>query len=159
MATPVNLSTIGVKFGWGVETTAGVAPSAFTMVQGCISIAGIALTADTIDVTPLESSFRQYVDGIKDTGGTWDLTFNITNVFKTEWDALRTASATATASGLSTWAEVWIPNFNYGFFVKFTPGEIPMPEFAVGSAFQGAVSCTINEYVGLDTAVEPVAAK
>ena len=120
-----------------------------------MAIAGIALSADTIDVTPLENKFREYVEGIKDTGGTWDITFNFNSVSVADWETLRTASQAATAENKATWAVVWIPNFAKSFYVKFTPGEIPMPEFSVGSAFQGAISCTVNSYEGLQKAVEP----
>ena len=120
-----------------------------------MAIAGIALSADTIDVTPLENHFREYVEGIKDTGGTWDITFNFNSVSVAAWETLRAASQAGTADGKATWACIWIPNFAKSFYVKFTPGEIPMPEFSVGSAFQGAISCTVNSYEGLQTAIEP----
>lgn len=155
MAKGVNLSTIGVKFGWAVESTAGTKPTAFTQIRDCVAIAGIDLSTDTIDVTPLENYFREYVDGIKDTGGTWDITFNLNSVSVAEWERLRTASSAGVADNKATWAVVWIPNFAKSFFVKFTPGEIPMPEFSVGSAFQGAISCTVNSYEGLADAIEP----
>jgi len=120
-----------------------------------VAIAGIALSADTIDVTPLENKFREYVEGIKDTGGTWDITFNFNSVSVADWETLRTASQAGTAANKATWACIWIPNFAKSFYVKFTPGEIPMPEFSVGSAFQGAISCTVNSYEGLQEAIEP----
>ena len=73
----------------------------------------------------------------------------------TAWNALKTASDAGRAQGNVAWACIWIPNFTKSFYVQFFPGEIPLPEFSVGSAFQGAVSNTIAKYVGLDTAVEP----
>lgn len=155
MAKGINLSTIGVKFGWAVGTDATTRPTSFTQIRDCVAIAGIALSADTIDVTPLENKFREYVEGIKDTGGTWDITFNFNSVSVADWETLRTASQAGTAANKATWACIWIPNFAKSFYVKFTPGEIPMPEFSVGSAFQGAISCTVNSYEGLQDAIEP----
>ena len=37
----MDLSTIGVKFGWAVEETAGTKPKAFTWIKRCSKIAGI----------------------------------------------------------------------------------------------------------------------
>lgn len=150
----VDLSTIGIKFLYGVETEAGEKPTKFTQIPGCVAIGGISLSMDTIDTTPLEESVRRYAEGLKDTGGAWSLTFNIKNEFKTLWTALQSASETGKAAGLATWAEVLIPGMDDAFFVTFTPGEIPMPEIGVSSAFQGEISNVINEYKGLSEKVD-----
>ena len=42
----MDLSTIGVKFGWAVEETAGTKPKSFTWVKRCSKIAGINVTKD-----------------------------------------------------------------------------------------------------------------
>lgn len=44
-----GLSTLGIKFGYGVETVAGTKPSAFKQLERCNSIAGIALSTEQID--------------------------------------------------------------------------------------------------------------
>lgn len=44
-----GISSLGVKFGYGVETVAGTKPASFTQLERCNSIAGIALTTENID--------------------------------------------------------------------------------------------------------------
>ena len=73
-----GLSTLGVKFGYGVETTAGTKPTAFTQLERCNSISGIALNSEQIDASALEDYVSRYVAGRQDTGGTWSVTFNST---------------------------------------------------------------------------------
>jgi len=54
------LSTIGVKFGWGLGT-AKDAPASFKQIEECTNIGGVDLTKEKIDVTPLESKKKKYV--------------------------------------------------------------------------------------------------
>lgn len=93
----MDLSTIGVKFGWAVETTAGTKPTAFEWVERCSKIAGITLTKDKIDVTCFEDTIKQYIGGVSDTGGDWNLNFNGSATFVTAWNALITAYETGTS--------------------------------------------------------------
>lgn len=157
-STRVDLSTIGIKFGYAVETTAGTKPSAFTQIEKCKSIGGISLEADNIDTTPLESYYRTYIAGLKDTGGTWALTFSNSDAFMEDWNALVTASETARASGLETWAEIYIPGMENACYITFQPGEVPLNEVGVSEALEVEISNIINEYKGWDTAIEPTTA-
>ena len=154
----IDLSTIGVKFGWAVETVASKKPESFKQIPRCKNIGGISLEADNIDTTALEDSIRTYVAGLKDTGGSWTLTFGLNDDLATKWDALVTASAAARKTGLATWAVIYIPGLTKSFYVTFEPGDIPMPEIEVSSALEAEISCIINEYKGLDTKTEPTAA-
>lgn len=153
----MDLTTIGVKVGYAVETTAGTKPIAFKWLQRCRAVAGISLTNETIDVTALEDYTRKYAEGIADTGGEWPLTFGLNNDVVDALTAMRTESLTAKSSGLATWFVVWFPDLEDAFYVIAEPGMIPMPDISVGSAAEIQVSCTINEYKGLDTAIEPTA--
>lgn len=158
MADSVALSTIGVKFGWAAETVAGTKPTAFKEIANCKEIGGIDLSTDSIDVTPLSKSVKQYIQGLQDTGGTWDVTFFGNDDFVDAWNEVLTAYGTAKKSGLSIWFVVWIPDMSDSFYVVAQPGKIPMPQIGVGNALEFGTSNTINEYKGLDTAIEPTAA-
>ena len=79
----MDLSTIGVKFGWAVEETAGTKPKAFTWIKRCSKIAGINVTKDKIDVSCFEDKIKQYIAGVGDTGGDWNLNFNGSKDFVT----------------------------------------------------------------------------
>lgn len=151
----MDLTTIGVKVGYAVETTAGTKPAAFTWLERCKAIGGIDLSTDTIDVTALEDTIKKYAQGLADTGGDWQLTFGLNDDVVTALTTMRSASLTGKESGLATWFDVWFPGLSSSFFVVAEPGMIPMPDVSVGSAAEIQVTCTINEYKGLDTAIEP----
>ncbi len=153
----MDLSTIGVKFGWAVETTAGTKPTAFTWIKRCSKIAGINITKDKIDVTCFEDAIKQYIGGVSDTGGDWNLNFNGSKDFITAWNALLDASEAAREDGKATWGNIFIPNFG-SYFVKFEPGEIPMPDLEPGSKLDMQISNVVNSYEGLGEAIEPTVA-
>lgn len=153
----MDLTTIGVKVGYAVEETAGQKPTAFTWLQRCKAIGGISLTNDKIDITALEDSIKRYAAGAADTGGDWPLTFGLNNDVIDGLTAMRTASIDGKASGKSTWFVVWFPDLDDAFYVVAEPGMIPMPDVSVGAPAEIQLPCTINEYKGLDTAIEPTA--
>lgn len=153
----MDLTTIGVKVGYNTETTAGTKPTTFTWLKRCKAVDGIELTADKIDVTALEDGIKQYADGVQDTGGDWGLTFGVNNDVLKALTEMKEASDVAKKAGKATWFVVYFPALDKSFFVKATPGNIPLPEVGQGNAAEMKINCTINEYIGLDTAIEPTA--
>ena len=159
-ATQAGLSTLGVKFGYGVETSAGTKPAAFTQLERCNSIAGISLNAEQIDASALEDFISRYVAGRQDTGGTWAITFNLTSEVVTQLETMISAYNTGKAQStpLRTWFEVWHPQMSEGFFVVAQPPQVlPMPEFGQNALQTIEVTLTIEEYKGQSTAIEPTA--
>ena len=159
-ATIAGLSTLGVKFGYGVETSAGVKPAAFTQLERCNSISGISLNAEQIDASALEDYVSRYVAGRQDTGGTWSVTFNSTPEVITQLETMISAYNTGKAStpSLRTWFEVWAPGQTKGFFVVAQPPQkLPMPEFGQNALQTIEITFTIEEYKGQETAIEPTA--
>lgn len=155
-----GLSTLGVKFGYGVETTAGTKPTAFTQLERCNSISGIALNSEQIDASALEDYVSRYVAGRQDTGGTWSVTFNSTpeviEQLEDMIDAYNTGMAESTPK--KTWFEVWAPGQAKGFYVIAQPPQkLPMPEFGQNALQTIEITFTIEEYKGQDTAIEPTA--
>lgn len=152
----MDLTTIGVKLGYAVESASGQKPAAFTWLKRCKNIGGIELTSEKIDVTALEDKVKQYAEGVADTGGEWALTFGLNDDVVAALTALRDESIAAKETGLATWFNVWFPGLKKSFYIVAEPGMIPMPEVAQGSPAEININCTINEYKGLDTAIEPV---
>ena len=66
-----GLSTLKVRLGYGVETTAGTKPAAFTWLQRVNSIGGVSLSTEQIDVSAIEDDVTKYTAGRQDTGGEW----------------------------------------------------------------------------------------
>ena len=63
-----GLSTLGVKLGYAVETTANTKPAAFTWLERVNSISGIELPSEQIDASALEDLVTKYVAGRQDSG-------------------------------------------------------------------------------------------
>lgn len=147
-----------VKFGYAVETVADTKPTAFTWLERCNAIAGIALSTETIDASALEDLITKYIAGRQDSGGEWTITFNYTAEVATQLQAMISAYNTAKASNLKTWFEVWIPNATNGFFVVAQPPQrLPMPEFSQNELLTIEVGFAVQDYKGELTAVEPTA--
>lgn len=153
----MDLSTIGVKFGWAVEETAGTKPTAFTWIKRCNKIAGLNLTKEKIDTTCFEDDVKQYIAGVSDTGGDWNLIFNGSKEFVKAWNALLAAYEAGKAANKATWADIYIPGFG-SYFVKFEPGEIPMPDLETNNKLDIQISNVVNSYEGLGDEIEPTIA-
>ena len=153
-ATVMGLSTLGVTFGYGVETTAGTKPASFTQLDRINSIGGISLSTEQIDASALEDYQTKYVAGRQDSGGTWSVTINFTDETATEWDTLISAYNTAKASGLAMWFEVIVPDQTDAFFVVAQPPQlIPMPEIVQNGLLTVEIQLVVVEYKGWDTKV------
>ena len=149
-----GLSTLGITFGYGVESTASTKPSAFTQLTRINSIGGISITPETIDASALEDSVEKSVAGRATTGSTWEVVINYTPDTATEWTNLISAYNTAHASQLQMWFEVIVPGMTDAFFViAEPPQEIPMPELSQNSLLTVTMSLTIVDYKGTSTKV------
>ena len=150
----MGLSTLGVTFGYGVETTAGTKPASFTQLDRINSIGGISLSTEQIDASALEDYQTKYVAGRQDSGGTWSVTINFTDETATEWDTLISAYNTAKASGLAMWFEVIVPDQTDAFFVVAQPPQlIPIPEIGQNGLLTVEIQLVVVEYKGWDTKV------
>lgn len=151
-----GISSLGIIVGYGVETTVGTKPAAFTALTRCASVGSLSLTNENLDATCLEDYIKRYVAGVADTGGSTNLTFNLTDGTVTEIEAMITASETGKEEGKATWFEVYSPYLTKAFFFTAEPPtKIGMPELSVNTVVQVEVPLTVSEYTGLDTAVAP----
>lgn len=151
-----GVSTLGVKFGYGLETTAGKKPAAFTKLDRINAIGGISLSTEQIDASALEDLVSKYVAGRQDTGGTFPVTVNYTSETATQWETAISAYNARANEDLRMWWEVYHPDLAKAFFiVAEPPKKIPMPEIGQNSLLTVEMSLTINEYVGAETAIEP----
>lgn len=148
------LGSLGVTFGYGVETTAGEKPSTFTQLERINNIGGISNETEQLDGTCLEDNQKVYVAGLPDSGGTWTITVNNTAETRTQWASLISAFNTAQASGLNTWFEVIIPSESDACFVIAQPPQVlPVPEFGVNEVLTMEIPLTVTEVKGWSTKV------
>lgn len=154
----MDLTTLGVKLGYATATENGTKPTAFTWLKRCKSIGAIDLTTDSIDVTALEDEIKQYADGAQDTGGKVDTTFGVSDDTEATLSTYLAAGQAAKTANKEFWHVVWFPALKKSFYFIATPGtKIGLPDIGVGNAAEFKLSLVLNEYIGLDTAVEPTA--
>ena len=155
MATGVaGISTLGITFGYGTETTAGTKPTTFKKLTRINSIGGISIENEQIDASALEDEVSRYVRGRGDTGGSFVITVNFTPETKTEWSTLISSYKNLT-DGKRMWFEIIIPDFDDAFFiVAQPPTEIPSPEISQNELLTVEMTLTIEEYKGMDTKVD-----
>lgn len=153
-ATIAGISTLGITFGYGVETTAGTKPSTFTQLDRINNIGGINIENEQIDASALEDYVSKYIQGRGDTGGSFPVTVNFTEETADQWTDVISAYNTAKASGLRMWFETIVPGFDDGFFVVAQPPTaIPQPEMGQNELLTVEMTLTIEEYKGMEAKV------
>lgn len=153
-----GVSTLGILLGRGVETVAGEKPAAFTTLHRISDIGGINLEAETIDASTLEDLIERTIAGRESTGGTFGITVNLTDETIEEWNDV-ISDYEGLTGGKRMWFEVWSPYLTEAFYVVAQPPKhIAMPDFGQNEVLTVEMTMTIEEYIGLDTAIKPVEA-
>lgn len=151
-----GVSTVGSLTGYAVETIAGEKPTKFIMLHRVNASDAISIDAETIDASALEDEIERTIAGRGSTGGTFNVTVNVTDETIEEWEKLIKAYKTAHASGLSMWYEEYYPSLQKAFFTKIEPPTIiPKPARDQNGLLTVDMALTINKYVGPDTAIKP----
>ncbi len=149
-----GISTLGITFGYGVETTEGTKPTSFKQLTRINAIGGISIELEQIDASALEDLITRYVKGRADTGGSVAITVNLTNETLAEWKAL-IAAYKGLSDGKRMWFVTIVPGLNDSFFfVAQPPEQIPQPEFSQNELLTVDMNLTIEELIGADTAVK-----
>lgn len=148
----VGNSTLGVTISYAVEASSGTRPtaaSAYTKIPGAKSIPGIGEEASAIDVTPLEElNFRQYVAGLKDTGGNLAIVCNNTDAFQTAWTTLVAAYATGQASTKDTWFCIQHPSLAKAFYFTGEPVALGFTATGVNEAMDATANIIAGKVLG-----------
>lgn len=152
----IYMSTAGMQLLYGVEETSGTKPTEFNIIQGATSLSEISSEKEQIEVTPLsETQYKQYVGGLADPGGTWEIGFNESNVLHETWAEIVSAYKTATEAGKRMWFSAYHPSLDEAFFLVGEPNILGFGGAEVGSAYTTTARITINEVTGWDDAVAP----
>lgn len=151
-----GVSTVGALTGYAVETTAGVKPTTFKMLHRINASDEIAIDVETIDASALEDEIERTIAGRGSTGGTFGVTVNVTDETIEEWETLISEYEEIKGTGKSMWYEEYYPALQKAFFTKIEPPTIiPKPARDQNGLLTVAMTLTINEYVGPDTAIKP----
>lgn len=156
MSGVAGISTVGVKVGYAVETTAGTKPAKFKQIHRINATDDIGIDTETIDASALEDEVDKEIAGRGSTGGTFNVTVNLTNETIKEWETLISEYKAGKTAGKAVWYEEYYPALDKAYFTKIEPpARIPKPGLDQNGLATVEMTLTINEYVGLDTAVEP----
>lgn len=148
-----GISTLGVTFGYGVETNAGTKPAAFTQLHRINKITGITVDPEKIDASALEDSDSKYVPGRSTVSDTMTVTVNKTDVTITEWETLISAYQALTG-GKRMWFEIITPGITKAeFVVAAPPSKIPISEKDQNVLSTVDINLTVEDFVGLDEKV------
>lgn len=119
---PVEITTVGAKVKYCVESSQGVRPTTgFVELIGVSSAPGLDMTVSTIDVSDLSDYITQYVPGRQDPGGDLQFTLNHSDEAIDAWAAMKSAADTGLASKLRLWIEYAFPNATYSYFYCARP--------------------------------------
>ena len=103
----------------------------------------------------LEDYVTRYVAGRQDTGGGFPITVNITDEVIAEWEAL-IAAYNEKATGESLYLDIWSPYLSKSYYIVAQPPQyIPMSDMGQNELQTVEITMTIEEYLGMDTAIEP----
>lgn len=154
-ATLAGLSSLGVTFGWGVETVAGEKPEVFYALDRINSIGDIAIENEVIDASALEDVVERSVQGRGSAGGgNLAISVNYTPQTVKQWKEVITKYNEAKEQGLRVWFQTVIPGFEEGdFIVAQPPTFIPSPSKGQNELLVVDMNLVIEEYVGLETKV------
>lgn len=157
MAVAIYMSTAGMNLCYGIESdTSGTKPEKFDIIQGATSLGEISSEKEQIEVTPLSATeFKEYVGGLADPGGTWEIGFNESNVLHTTWAKIVQDYKTAKAAGKRMWFQAYHPDLDEAFFLIGEPNILGFGGAEVSSAYTNTGRITINKVEGWSTAVEP----
>lgn len=155
----IALSTAGILFGYAVESTKGTKPTAFTQIERAMSLPSLNPAPENIDVTPLDATeWKEYIKGLKDTGGAVAINFSLTNDFQSTWEKFVTDSESAATSGKATWVEFYIPGMTKAFFFCCEPSPLGFGGAEPNSHLQIEAYITPTGNIGWATAIEPTKA-
>lgn len=154
MAAVAGLSTLGIVFAYGVETTAGQKPTSFARLHRINAIGGFSVENETIDASALEDYVSRYIRGRGDTGGTMPVTVNLTAQTREQWKkVIQDYADLDTESGLRMWFQTIVPDYGALYIVAQPPTAIPFPSMDQNELLTAEMTLTIDEYVDSDNEV------
>lgn len=155
----ISLSTAGILFGYGIESTAGTKPTSFTQIERAMSLPSLNPTPENIDVTPLDAlEWKEYINGLKDTGGALAIKFALNNALMTAWDKFVSDYKTAKTSDKAAWCVFYVPGMEKSFFFTCEPSPLGFGGAEVSSHLEIEAYVTPTGNIGWDTSVKPTPA-
>lgn len=157
MPKAIDLSTIGARFGYGYESTAGTRPTAYTNVPNPKSTPDFNPEPNTGETTSLNNEeFTSYMPLLKDLGGALAFTIGMSQKLLTDWNAMCDTAETNETSGRATWFTVYHPGLSEAMFFPGKPTRLTMPAMETNQVWDATVYVTPTGEPVMATAVKPV---
>ena len=156
MGAAIDLTTIGARFGYKTETTAGTRPSSFDNIPNPKSIPEFNPEPNTGDTTSLNNTeYTSYIPLLKDLGGALGFGIGMSAKLLNDWNAMCDAAEAAEAQGKRTWFVIYHPGLPDSVFFTGKPTKLGMPAMEVNSVWDTTVYVTPTNEPVWDTAVNP----
>lgn len=152
----IYMSTAGMNLCYGIEQVSGQKPTVFHIIQGATSLSEISSEKEQIEVTPLSATdYKEYVGGLADPGGVWEVGFNESNVLHETWAEIVAAYKTSTAQGLRMWFQAYHPRLDEAFFVVGEPNILGFGGAEVAGVYTNTARITLNQIEGWSESIAP----
>ena len=114
----LELSTAGVTLQYAEEVTADTRPiTGYALMPSVKSMPDLDPAPANLDVTDLsETTWKRYIEGLRDPGGALQFKANNTNAFQTTWAEHVGQAETAKAAGKAMWYAIVIPGLDNAFY-------------------------------------------
>lgn len=150
-----GVSALGVTFSYGVETTKGTKPTAFTILNRINQIGDVTVETEAIDASALEDKQTRNIPGRDTVSDTFTITVNKTDETIAEWEKVIT-DYQALTEGKRMWFQTITPGFTKAeFVVAAPPSKLPISGKEQNSLLTMEINLTVDEMIGSDTKVEP----
>lgn len=150
-----GVSSLGVTFSYGVETTKGTKPTAFTILNRINQIGDVTVETEAIDASALEDKQTRNIPGRDTVSDTLTITVNKTDETIAEWEKVIT-DYQALTEGKRMWFQTITPGFTKAeFVVAAPPSKLPISGKEQNSLLTMEINLTVDEMIGSDTKVEP----
>lgn len=142
-----EMSTAGIKVYYNIAATQPALNAITTEIPDITSLPAMDSAPEGLECTPLsETTWKRYVDGLKDPGNDFAMTANDTTAFRTAWNTLKTAYETDKATK-TAWFKIAIPNRD-AFVFSGIPGTLGFNGAEVNSVAQLQAHITPSSVVG-----------
>lgn len=128
------LTSIGLKVGIAIETTAGTKPTAsYYPLPQVTDLPDLDFENDTIETTSYDNlEYKSYLAGLKDTGGLISLSANYTEYGVDMWDDIvATLDPSTNTTGKIAWLLITIEGTERRWFVPINPVATGIPSAPV----------------------------
>lgn len=149
------LTSIGLKIGIAIETTAGTKPvTDYYEIEQVTELPDLDFEPDTIETTSYKNlEYKSYLPGLKDTGGIISLSANYTQYGAEMWDDIVDKLDPSTnTTGKIAWLLVSIKGTTKKWFIPIKPVLTGLPTAPVNDK----VSLNYNFTVAGDIVTETI---